>query len=79
MGSVIIGIRNTGFNWQDACILSTLTHLSRMEFPISINWTSPFTFSWLLGGVFHFYSNFNKTFYKQTVETLFAYAPQKGR
>ena len=44
-----------------------LTHLSRMEFPTIINWTSLFP---LVGGViFHFYSNFNRTFYKQTVNS----------
>ena len=45
-----------------------LTHLSRMEFPTVINRNSPFLFVWV--GIFHFYSNFNRTFYKQTVETL---------
>ena len=30
----------------------TLTHLSLMEFPALINWTSPFTFLGLLGGIF---------------------------
>ena len=41
-----------------------------MEVPIFINWTSPFPILGLLGGIFHFYSNFNRTFCKQTVETL---------
>ena len=35
-----------------------------------INWTGPFLFYGLLGGIFHFYSNLNRTFCKQTVETL---------
>ena len=42
-----------------------------MEFPIIINWTSLFLFEVLLGCViFHFYQNSNRTFCKQTVETL---------
>ena len=41
-----------------------------MEFPTVINWTSPFPFSGLLGGILHFYSNFNRPFCKQTVENL---------
>ena len=31
-----------------------------MEFPIVINWSSPFLFYWMLGDVFHFYSSFKK-------------------
>ena len=41
-----------------------------MEFPTTINWTSPFQFKGLLGGIYHFYSNLNRTFYKQLAETL---------
>ena len=44
-----------------------LTHLRRMEFPTIINLTGPFP--GLLGGIFHFYSNFKRAFCKQTVET----------
>ena len=44
-----------------------LTHLRRMEFPTIINWTCPFP--GLLGGIFHFYSNFKRALCKQTVET----------
>ena len=47
-----------------------LTNLCRMEFPIDINWNSPFLFLWMLGGIFHIYSNFNRIFCKQTVENL---------
>ena len=57
-----------------------------LAYPISR--TSPFPFLGFLGGIFHFYSNFNSKFCKQTVETLircrrsgsalFAYVPQKG-
>ena len=36
-----------------------------MEFPTVINGTSPFPFYGFLGGSFHFYINFDKTFYKQ--------------
>ena len=44
-----------------------------MEFPTLINWTSPFTFEGLSGCIFfHFYSNFNRTLCKQTVENLIA-------
>ena len=50
--------------------LTRKTHLCRMYFPILINWTSPFPISWLLGGIFHFYSNFKICFCKQTVENL---------
>ena len=79
------------------CILSTkhiqikhvvgspiLTHLSRMKYPISISRTSPFLILGMLDGIFHFYSNSNRTLYEQTVESLirsgsmlFAYVPQK--
>ena len=41
-----------------------------MDFPFLINLTSPCPFLGLLGGSFHFYSNFNRIFCKQTVETL---------
>ena len=50
--------------------INSLTHLCRMYFPILINWTSPFPILGLLGGIFHFYSNFKRHFCKQTVENL---------
>ena len=31
-----------------------------MEFPTVINWSSPFLFQGMLGGIFHFCSSFNK-------------------
>ena len=34
------------------------------------NWTSLFPFSGLLGGILHFYSNFNTPFCKQIVEIM---------
>ena len=34
----------------------------RMYFPILINWMSPFPILGLLGGIFHFYSNFKRKF-----------------
>ena len=40
------------------------TKLSRMEFPTSVNWTSPFP----LDGIFLFYLHFYRTFCKKTVE-----------
>ena len=47
-----------------------LTHLCRMDFPISINSMGSFPILGLLGGIFPSHSNFNRTFCKQTVETL---------
>ena len=47
-----------------------LTHLCRMEFHSLINWTSQFPFEGLLDDSFHFSSNCDRTFCKQTVETL---------
>ena len=44
-----------------------------MEFPILINWTSPFSILGLLGGIFRFQSNFKRNFCKQTVENLIRY------
>ena len=38
-----------------------------MEVPSLINWINPFPFHGLLEGIFHFYSNFDITFCKQTV------------
>ena len=46
---------------------SDLTHLSRMNFPISISRMSLFQILEVLGGNFHFYSNSNRTFCEQTV------------
>ena len=37
---------------------------------IVINWTSPFPFQGLLGGIFHVYSNFKRNFCLQTMENL---------
>ena len=48
---------------------TALTHLCRMEFPTVINWSSPFLFQGMFGGIFHFYSNFKRKSCKQTVET----------
>ena len=36
-----------------------------MEFPIIINWNSPFPFQGLLGCMFRFYQNSNRTFCKK--------------
>ena len=41
-----------------------------MEFPPLINWASSFPFLGLLDGLFHFYSNFKRNLYLQTVENL---------
>ena len=51
-------------------LLMCLTHLSRINFPISIGRTSLFQILGVFGGIFHFYSNSNRTFCEQTVETL---------
>ena len=50
--------------------ITFVAHLSRMEFPPIINWASLFPFQGLLSGILHFYSNSNRTFCKQTAETL---------
>ena len=51
-------------------ISTTITSITvLMEFPSIINWTSPFPFSGMLGGIFHFSSNFDRNLCKQTVET----------
>ena len=50
--------------------LLCLTHLCRMDFPISTNWMKLFPVLGLLGGIFHFYSNFKRNFCLQTVENL---------
>ena len=39
--------------------MQLLTHLSRMALPSRISRTSPFPILEALGGIFHFYSNFN--------------------
>ena len=41
-----------------------------MELPTVINWASPFPCKGLFVVILHIYSNFNRTFGKQTVETL---------
>ena len=33
-----------------------ITHLNQMEFPILINWSSPFPFQRLFGGFFHLHT-----------------------
>ena len=48
----------------------SLTHLSRIKLSTFIKWTSPYSFSGLLGIVFHSCSNFYRTFSKQTVGSL---------
>ena len=48
----------------------SLTHLSRMEFPFLINWTSPISFKGTLGGNLQFYLKLNRTFCKSTVDIL---------
>ena len=67
-------------------------HLSCLQIPEAgflasrLIWISRFTFYGMLGGIFHFYSNFDRTVCQQKVEALsrrrasrsalFAYAPQ---
>ena len=43
----------TGSVFLNVDLPSNLTHLSRMEFPTDINWTSQFPILGLLGGIFH--------------------------
>ena len=45
----------------------TLTHFPN-RISHSYHLDSPYAFKWLLGGIFHFYSTFNRTLYKQTGE-----------
>ena len=52
------------------CLHMQLTYSCGMYFPFLINWTSPFPILELLGGIFHFYSNFKRHVCKQTVENL---------
>ena len=47
-----------------------LTHLSQMDLPSVIRRKGPFSNIGVLRGIFHFYSNFDRTFCKHTVETL---------
>ena len=49
---------------------SLLTHLSRLDFPTFISRTSPFPILGMLGGMVHFYSNLNKTLFKQTMHAM---------
>ena len=69
---------------------ANLTHIRRIDFHTRIKLAIPFPFFGLLGGIFHFHSNFDRTFCRQTVETLirrhvlsgcvlFVYVKQKGR
>ena len=55
-----------GSNVLANIILFYLAHLCQMEVPSLIN----FRCKGSLGGTFHFYSNFDRTFCKQTVEIL---------
>ena len=50
-------------------VLTILTHLSRMYFPIPIDRTSLFQILGVFGGIFYFYSIFDR-FFNQTAETL---------
>ena len=50
---------------------TVLTHFCLLGSSTLISWASPFPFKGLLGGIFFpFYSNFNRTFCKQIVESL---------
>ena len=59
-------------------IISLLTQLSLNGISRSYQWITSFLFSGLLEGFFYLYLNFNKTFYKQTVETLIDYEAVYG-
>ena len=45
-----------------------ITHLSHMEFLTLISWCSPFLNQGLYDGIYNFYSDFNRTFYKNRVD-----------
>ena len=51
-------------------VIISLTLLSRMKLPTFIKCTRSFSSLWLLGIVFHSYSNFNRTSCSQTMEIL---------
>ena len=70
LGCSIIYFAGSLVRNSKACILVPLTHLSRMGFPTTISRTSPFPVLGVSGGIFHFYSNFNRIFCKQKLETL---------
>ena len=50
--------------------LIQLTHICVVDFPILINWTSPFPILGVSGELFHLYSILNRYSCKQTVKTL---------
>ena len=56
--------------WHLLVIITFLTHLYRIYFPICINWTSRFPNLGWLDAIFHFYSNSLRNFCKQSVENL---------
>ena len=71
-GNETIKYHEPAYDAMSVIYLNTLrlTHFSRMEFPTDINWNSPYPILGLLGGIFHFYSEFDRTFCKQTVNNL---------
>ena len=50
------------------CLL--LTHISQLDLPTLNGRTSPFPILGMLGGIYHFFPNFNRTFGKKTVQNL---------
>ena len=56
-------------SWGRESWLINLTHLSLMDLPTLISRMSLLPILGMLGSIFHFYSYFNRTFWKQTVET----------
>ena len=55
---------------MDVLVGSNLTHLSFMEFPTLIKWTSQFPFYGLVGEIFHPFTIFGSNFCKQTVGVM---------
>ena len=51
-------------------LAGSLTHLSRMNFPFSVDRMSLFQMLGVLGGIFHFYLKVHRIFCKRTAETL---------
>ena len=45
--------------------IQVITDFSRMDFPTLISYTSPFLNQGLHGGIYIFYLDFNRTFYKK--------------
>ena len=61
---------NDGKNRSNIYDALTYKYLGQMEIPTRINWTSPFRLKDYCVVFFHFHLSLNRTFSKQTMETL---------